>query len=296
MKKENLIVILCGVIFLAIGLVITFNVIDNKKYKSNDVSASISDNKTSNIVTNDTVSNEENKVSEDNIVSDEMEEFKDTVKDNTTINKDTVKDSTTIKKEEQVNNEVIENKKEEVIDNNTSNRDNIITYSASDFKVINSLNDTLSTVRSSEVTSSFKDSAKATFISIVDFLFYDGSINGVTFDELSDSGKRKVLEIASSIDSTIENKFPGYKDAISDKASNAFNKASEIIKEGANNLNDFAREKLGEDNYQSLIDAKDELIIYTKNAINFIGDVSSSLWNSTKDKLNNWYQNFKNGE
>ena len=85
-------------------------------------------------------------------------------------------------------------------------------------------------------------------------------------------------------------------DAISDKASNAFNKASEIIKEGANNLNDFAKEKLGEDNYQSLIDAKDELIIYTKNAINFIGDVSSSLWNNTKDKLNNWYQNFKNGE
>ena len=168
MKKENLIVILCGVIFLAIGLVITFNVIDNKKYKSNDVSASISDNKTSNKVTNDTVSNEENKVSEDNIVSDEMEEFKDTVKD-----------SATIKKEEQVNNEVIENKKEEVIDNNTSNSDNISTYSASDFKVINSLNDTLSTVKSSEVTSSFKDSAKATFISIVDFLFYDGKINGV---------------------------------------------------------------------------------------------------------------------
>ncbi len=283
MKKENLIVILCGVIFLAIGLVITFNVIDNKEYKSNDVSASISNSTSNNKIANE--SNEENIVIEDNIVSDEMEEFKDTVKD-----------SATIKKEEQVNNEVIENKKEEVIDNNTSNSDNISTYSASDFKVINSLNDTLSTVKSSEVTSSFKDSAKATFISIVDFLFYDGEINGVTFDELSDSGKKKVLEIASSIDSTIENKFPGYKDAISDKASNAFNKASEIIKEGANNLNDFAREKLGEDNYQSLIDAKDELIIYTKNAINFIGDVSSSLWNSTKDKLNNWYQNFKNGE
>ena len=279
MKKENLIVILGGVIFLAIGLVITFNIIENREYKSNDVSASISNSTSNNKVANE--SNEENIVIEDNI----EEEFKDTVKNDTTI-----------KKEEQVNNEVIENKKEEVIDNNTSNSDNISTYSASDFKVINSLNDTLSTVRSSEVTSSFKDSAKATFISIVDFLFYDGSINGVTFDELSDNGKKKVLEIASSIDSAIENKFPGYKETISDKASNAFNKASEIIKEGANNLNDFAREKLGEDNYQSLIDAKDELIIYTKNAINFIGDVSSSLWNSTKDKLNNWYQNFKNGE
>ena len=288
MKRENLIVTLCGVIFLAIGLVITFNIIENKEYKSSDISASISDNKTSNIVTNDTISNEENKVSEDNIVSDEMEEFKDTVKDNTTINKDKVNESIIDKKEEIINNTNTNT------NNTNTNNSNTITYSDKDTEVINSLNDTLSTVRSSEVTSSFKDSAKATFISIVDFLFYDGEINGVTFDELSDSGKKKVLEIASSIDSAIENKFPGYKETISDKASNAFNKASELIKKGANDLNDFAREKLGEDNYQSIIDAKDELVYYTKNAINFIGDVSSSLWNSAEDKLNNWYQNFKN--
>ena len=288
MKRENLIVTLGGVIFLAIGLVITFNIIENKEYKSSDISASISDNKTSNKVTNNTVSNEENKVSEDNIVSDEMEEFKDTVKDNITINKDKVNESIIDKKEEIINNTNTST------NNTNTNNSNTITYSDKDTEVINSLNDTLSTVRSSEVTSSFKDSAKATFISIVDFLFYDGEINGVTFDELSDSGKKKVLEIASSIDSAIENKFPGYKETISDKASNAFNKASELIKKGANDLNDFAREKLGEDNYQSIIDAKDELVYYTKNAINFIGDVSSSLWNSAKDKLNNWYQNFKN--
>ena len=290
MKRENLIVILGGVIFLAIGLVITFNIIENREYKSSDISANISDNKTSNKVTNDNVSNEENKVSEDNVVSDNNEEIKDNI-NNTTI------------KEEYVNNEVID-KKEEVIDKNSTNKNNAntnntnnsnaITYSDKDTEVINSLNETLSKVKSNVSDSSFLDSAKGIFISVVDFLFYDGSISGVTFDELTDSGKRKVLEIASNIDSTIENKFPGYKETISDKASNAFNKASEIIKSGAKDLNDFAREKLGEDNYQSIIDAKDELVYYTKNAIYFIGDVSSSLWNSAKDKLDNWYQNFKN--
>ena len=290
MKRENLIVILGGVIFLAIGLVITFNIIENREYKSSDISANISDNKTSNKVTNDNVSNEENKVSEDNVVSDNNEEIKDNI-NNTTI------------KEEYVNNEVID-KKEEVIDKNSTNKNNAntnntnnsnaITYSDKDTEVINSLNETLSKVKSNVSDSGFLDSAKGVFISVVDFLFYDGSISGVTFDELTDNGKRKVLEIASNIDSTIENKFPGYKETISDKASNAFNKASEIIKSGAKDLNDFAREKLGEDNYQSIIDAKDELVYYTKNAINFIGDVSSSLWNSAKDKLDNWYQNFKN--
>ncbi len=284
MKKENLIVILGGVIFLAIGLVITFNIIENREYKSSDISANISNSTSNNKVANE--SNEEDVVNEDNV-----EEFKDTVKDNTTINKDKVNDN-------------VIDKKEEVIDNNSTNKNNAntnntnnsnaITYSDKDTEVINSLNETLTKVKSNVSDSGFLDSAKGVFISVVDFLFYDGSISGVTFDELTDSGKRKVLEIASNIDSTIENKFPGYKETISDKASNAFNKASEIIKSGANDLNDFAREKLGEDNYQSIIDAKDELVYYTKNAINFIGDVSSSLWNSAKDKLDNWYQNFKN--
>ena len=290
MKKENLIVILGGVIFLAIGLVITFNILENKEYKSNDVSASISDNKSNN-VTNNTVSNEENKVSEDNIVSDEMEEFKDTVKDNTTINKDKVNDNVIDKKIIDTNSTNTNNTN---TNNTNANNSTATTYSDKDTKVINSLNETLNKVKSNVSDSGFLDSAKGVFISIVDFLFYDGSISGVTFDELTDNGKKKVLEIASSIDSTIENKFPGYKDTLSDKVSNALNKASEIIKDGANDLNNFAREKLGEDNYQSIIDAKDELIVYTKNAINFVGDISSSLWSSAKDKLNNWYQNFKN--
>ena len=53
-------------------------------------------------------------------------------------------------------------------------------------------------------------------------------------------------------------------------------------------------EKLGEENYQSIIDAKDELVYYTKNAINFLGDVGGKVFNSVKDKLDSWYQDFKN--
>lgn len=287
MKRENLIVTLCGVIFLAIGLVITFNIIDNKEYKGND-STNISDNNTNSKVTNENnVKSEENKVSEDNIVSDKKEEF-NIAKNSSTTNKDKANDSVIDKKEETIDNNANQN------NNSTSN--NISAYSANDNKVINSLNETLTKVKSNVSDSNFLDSAKGVFISVVDFLFYDGEIKGITFDELTDAGKSKVLQIASNIDDTIEKSYPGYKETISDKASSAFNKASEIIKKGANNLNDFTREKLGEENYQSIIDAKDELVYYTKNALNFVGDVSSSLWNSTKDKLNNWYQNFKNND
>ena len=266
MKKENLIVILGGVIFLAIGLIITFNLLDNKEYESNSTKANLN-NKTSNV-----------------IISDK----------NNTLDQDTKIDD--IKIDNNVDKQINEEKeqKEEIKDSTNNKKDNTIKYSNDDNQVINNLNDTLNKIKSSEITSSFKDSAKATFISIVDFLFYDGKINGVTFDELTEEGKSKVLEIASNIDNAIEEKIPGYKDTISAKASEAFNKASELIKKGANNLNDFAKEKLGEENYQSIIDAKDDLVYYTKNAINFIGDVGSNLFNSAKDKLNNWYQNFKN--
>ena len=169
-----------------------------------------------------------------------------------------------------------------------------VTYSQNDNAVIGTLNNTLSEVNSATNDKNFSSKAKATFISLVDFLFYDGKIKGVTFNELTDSGKQKVLELASKIDASLEKKAPGYKDTISSNTSKAFNKASEVIKSGATNANNFAKEKLGDENYQEIINSKDELVTYTKNAAGFVKDVGSSLFSSAKDKLSKWYQNFKN--
>jgi len=43
-----------------------------------------------------------------------------------------------------------------------------------------------------------------------------------------------------------------------------------------------------------MIDAKDELIEYTKKTVDFIGDIAGNLWDKGKDKIKNWYENFKN--
>lgn len=182
------------------------------------------------------------------------------------------------------NNETIKN---EITKPNLSNKDNTI---------INEMDNTLNSIDNESSSSNFSDKAKATFISIVDFLFYDGTIKGITFNELTDDGKQKVLEIANKIDVKLEEVSPGYKDKISSTTSNAYNKASEIIKSGASSLNNFAKEKLGDENYNSIIDAKDELVKYSKNALNLVGSAGSKLFSSTKDKLNDWYQNFKNNK
>lgn len=181
--------------------------------------------------------------------------------------------------------------------NNTVTTPEVVTYTNNDKEAISAFNEIENNVDSllkSGSNESIKDKAKGVFITIVDFIFYDGEINGVTFSELTSAGKEKVLSIAASIDAKIENKFPGYKETISDTTTKAFKKASELIKIGANNINNFAREKLGEEHYNEIIASKDELVAYTKNALSILGDVGSNLFNKGKDALSNWYQNFKN--
>ena len=149
-------------------------------------------------------------------------------------------------------------------------------------------------ILNSETVANAKDKVKGAFVTIVDFLFYDSEINGITFDELTDAGKQKVLQIANTIDNKIENKFPNYKDTIADGAKAAFNKASELIKKGANNIKEFSKDKLGEDNYNAIIDVKDEIVEYTKKAIDIIGDFGSNIFNKGKEYIKKWYENFRN--
>ena len=286
--KNSNIPLVCGaVLLLVIGLVIGLNINKKEVYTKVDMVAGNSDVNNNNEieVIGDTI-----KIEEEQVNNNTSDNSNDNIDNNVTSsnNASSVSNSTT-------NNSSKNTQSNSSNKNDVSNNTEVNTYSSNDEIVINSLESSLTKINNGSTSDkSFSDSAKGVFVSIVDFLFYDGEINGVTFDELTDSGKQKVLEIASKVDNAIESKIPGYKETISDTASNAFNKASEVIKSGANNLNNFAREKLGEENYQSIIDAKDELVYYTKNAINFLGDVGGKVFNSVKDKLDSWYQDFKN--
>ena len=209
----------------------------------------------------------------------------------------------TNKKNEEVKEEIKEkedNNKEEIkIDRKLNDNENKKAikndnYNEKDNIVIDELNNTLKNIEESKQDENFKDKASSTFISIVDFLFYDGTIKGISFDELTEKGKEKVLEISSKIDVKLEEKCPGYKEKISNSTSKAYQKASKIIKKGAKNINDFAKSALGDENYQAIIDAKDELVKYSKESLNYVTGAGSKVFNNTKEKLNEWYQNFKN--
>lgn len=210
------------------------------------------------------------------------EEVKEEIKEKEDNNKEEIKINS---KPNDNENKDISNNKDTIKNDNYNEKDNI---------VIDELNNTLKNIEESTQDENFKDKASSTFISIVDFLFYDGTIKGISFDELTEKGKEKVLEISSKIDVKLEEKCPGYKEKISNSTSKAYQKASKIIKKGAKNINDFAKSALGDENYQAIIDAKDELVKYSKESLNYVTGAGSKVFNNTKEKLNEWYQNFKN--
>ncbi len=284
-SKNKKIIIISGLLIITTGFILLLVKKEDKVFKKSETSINVTDVRSKNNVNIDDTDLENSILNNESVYNVESN--------------DNNKNTEDVKQVEDNNDKIKEKEENKIINNfkdNKSNNDlNEETLSSNDKIVIQTLNSSLFEINnSSSNDKSFSDSAKATFINIVDFIFYDGKINGVTFDELTDKGKQEVLKIAQKIDGAIEEKIPGYKETISEKASNAFNKASELIKKGANNFSSFLKEKLGEEDYNAIIKSKDELVYYTKNAVSFIGDVGSSLFNSAKDKLNSWYQDFKN--
>ena len=57
---------------------------------------------------------------------------------------------------------------------------------------------------------------------------------------------------------------------------------------------DFSKDNLEEENYNAIKSAKDELVEYSKQAIEIIGNFSSKTWSNVKNKVKNWYEEFRN--
>ena len=85
-------------------------------------------------------------------------------------------------------------------------------------------------------SSTFKTSVKNGFITVVDFIFYDGTIKGYKFKDLSASAKSKVIKIGLKIDNFIDTIFPGYKETISTKYNNIKNKLISEYIDDVNNV------------------------------------------------------------
>ncbi|MFI3307089.1 MAG: hypothetical protein R3Y21_00840 [Mycoplasmatota bacterium] len=197
--------------------------------------------------------------------------------------------------EEQDDNDEIENNTTNETNNSqeTNNTEEDITVSSKD-EIIN----TYFLNYEEEVTSSFSESvsaglekSKEFFIVVVDFLFYDSQINGITFDELSDSAKQKVLTIVSRVDVFITNYYPYYKEDVLNLYDGASDVFFELIEKGSTNINDFVTENIPSDTLTSIKSYSTSFYNTIKDTINSI-PIEETV-TDTLDKLDEWYNDFK---
>ncbi len=173
--------------------------------------------------------------------------------------------------------------------------------SVSDDEVVEYINDVTNEVSELDSEKSLsqktKESLKKTFITLTDFIFYDGTIKGKTFKELSSEAQEKVLELYGKLDSKIESVFPNYKEEIKDTSTKTYSKAKEKAKELKEKIKSIYIERVGEDTYQKEMEiienTKDKVVEKASPIISDVKDKAKETYTKTKDKLDKWYKNFK---
>lgn len=137
-------------------------------------------------------------------------------------------------------------------------------------------------------TSNNEKTLKEGFVNIIDFLFYNKEISGVTFDQITTKTKLEIIKIALKLDTKIEEYFPGYKAAIS----NTTNKIYTNIKSKLITLYLDLTVKVCSNNTELCEDAKSDLQDLKKSfsiSWDFIKDISSK----NISKLKDWYEVWK---
>jgi len=294
LNKKKLIIVLLS------SIAITNFTACNKKDDKIDVIINIEnyDDYTTNNLENNVINNSTN-TSQDNIDntidnSDEIENdnLEEVQNDNTT---NEVKDNELNITKEDVKNEIIEileDDKEFLIDIK-----NFITqsYSENDEIIINEFQNIQNEINEiKEDDKEFLNSIKSNFIICIDFVFCGAEINGIKFNDLTTKGKQKTLEIISDIDLSIEAKYPNYKNEILEGTNNIFDKLSNLIKEGAVNIDSFTKSKLTEEEYNNLINIKNNFLNFSTGAFENIKDASIELYEEGKQKTKELYNNYKN--
>lgn len=131
-------------------------------------------------------------------------------------------------------------------------------------------------------------------VTLVDFLFYDGEIKGITRTDISDETKNKLMNIIEKVDTKIEKRFPDYKEKISDKTSDALNFIKEKGTNGIHKLGDYLNQKV--DNYDEFKDVANSIISNTKDDFNEVKDLAKSGFSKVKDYYEKWREDVKNNE
>ncbi len=269
-KKERIIAVLVIIIIVLCAILIgkvTIKSNNNKNQTStttniNEEQALQIDDKDEEL--QEIIKTEENKTKEDTKTSsnNSAKATNDNVKDNSANNSTQVNDNSksTLKQNEEV--KITKNPDEEVVE-----------Y----FKSVNNDLDSNS--------KSLKESAKDSFITIVDFMFYDGKIKGYTFKDLSSKAKLSALKLGLSIDSKIDKYFPDYKEKISATTKKTYNNIKNTVVKKYLEVTTNICKKDADTCKQAKQDFSD-----IKKSFSITWDFIKDLAGTSKDAVKEWYE------
>ena len=166
------------------------------------------------------------------------------------------------------------------IENKNNNENNNITNKSADEEVLEYVN-----AIQSDTNNGLTSSLKSGFITIVDFLFYNGSIAGHTFNELTTTAKLEVLSIALYLDNKIDSIFPGYKESISNEANKVYTSIKNLI---VSTYLDITTSICSKDS--DLCESAKSNFQDLKTNFGLTWDLIKNLASSGLDKLANWYE------
>lgn len=217
---------------------------------------------------------------------------------NTDIVSDTIKENTidNISKENDNNPVKDIEDKNELIESTANTNTNIEEKLNKDEIIVNYFNeatDDINNLLSSDNVANAKSKCKEYFITFVDFIFYDGKIKDITFAELKEETKKQVITIVQKVDTLIMKKFPNYKETINEKSKYLYDKASELLHNGKDNIGDYVESKVGEETYQNILNEIDEIKQRDKETWNDMKEFGSEVYETGKDKVKTWYEDFK---
>ena len=150
---------------------------------------------------------------------------------------------------------------------NTNIDNEIVTY-------VNKMNDDTTT-----------SSLKTNFVTLVDFIFYGGTIKGYTFKELSNEAKLKVLKTMFYLDSKVDKYFPNYKEEISNKTGKVYTK----VKEKATSSYLSITSAICNSNSSICDSAKEDFQNLKKN-FGLSWSAIKEVAHDSKESIKNWYE------
>lgn len=144
--------------------------------------------------------------------------------------------------------------------------------------------DTLDLYQGEKEKTGLLEKVKSTFITVIDFLFYDKEIKGYTFSELSQEAKLKVLKLALTIDHKIDDYFPNYKNTIKSGYENMKEKMISLYLSVTSNLCD----KMSED---ACNQAKEDFNTMKEN-FGYTFEMVKEAGKEIMGSISDWYLDF----